>query len=212
MRSIRSPVLDANTVRTLAAVMALGTVGGIVMFARHGPARRPREFRAEDNPPEVLQVVWPLLVIVPQLYPFLVAVVPDLAYAGLPRFGFPGDDVAQIAGFLLWGLGGLLVLWAGRALGRFMMLQIAVATDHRLIDTGPYAFVRHPTYTGTMCLAVGVSLLFLSPILVGLAVAVVLVANYRARKEERLLGSPAGLGEAYGAYMARTGRFLPRPR
>jgi len=204
-------VLDTTTVRLLAAIMALGALGGIATFSRRRHARGPREFRTEDNPPKILQVVWPLLVIVPQVYPFFVAALPDLAYAGVPRFTFPGDAIVQVAGLLLWALGGLLVVWAGRALGPFMMLQIAVATDHRLIDTGPYAFVRHPTYTGMMGLAVGVALVFLNPILLALAVTAILVANYRAHKEERLLASPAGFGEAYRAYMARTGRFLPRP-
>ena len=202
-------MLGADTVRILAALLALGTVGALALLARPRGHRRA-EIRAQDNPPEVLQVVWPLINVLPQAYPFLVAAIPDVFYAGLPRFAFPGDSVVQVAGFLLWGAGGILALWSERNLGRFMMIQIAVTRDHELIDTGPYARIRHPTYTGVMCLAIGVTLLFLSVALLPFAAATVVLANYRARKEERLLSSPEGLGEAYRAYMARTGRFLPR--
>lgn len=202
-------VLEAPIVRALAAVMAAGTVVGVLAFSRRRP-ERPYEFRAQDNPPEGLQIAWPLLVVLPQVYPFLVALVPEIAYAAMPRLAFPGDSLLQAGGFLLWGLGGLLVLWAGRALGRFMMLEIAVTRDHELIQSGPYAWIRHPTYTGAMCLAFGVALVFLSTVLLAFAVAAFVVANYRARKEERLLSSPQGFGERYRAYMARTGRFVPR--
>lgn len=204
-------MLDVTTVRILAAAMAAATVVGIVSFSRrsHG---RGAEFRAQDNPPEILQVVWPLLVMTPQLVPFVVAAVPDLAYKGIPHLAFPGDSIVQVVGLMVWALGGLLVMWAGRELGRFMMLQIAVTKDHELIQSGPYARIRHPTYAGTMGLSFGVALVFLNPFLLGLALAVVVVATYRARKEERLLASPQGLGGAYVAYMGRTGRFLPRLR
>lgn len=192
--------------------MAAATVVGVVLFERQGRARHHRqaEFRAADNPPEFLQVLWPLLILVPQAYPILVALLPDFAYAAMPRFAFLGDSIVQIGGVLLWGLGGLLVVWAGRALGRFMMLQIAVTTDHELIESGPYARIRHPTYAGAMCLAFGVALAFLSVVLLAVAIVALVVANYRAGKEERLLSSSQGFGDRYRTYMARTGRFLPR--
>ena len=205
-------VLDTPIVRILAALMALAAVVGIVLFSRRGHAAggRVREFRAEDNPPRALQVAWPVLVLIPQAYVFLVAAIPEIAYGAMPRFFFPGDSFAQVAGFVLSGLGGLLVLWSGRVLGRYMVIQIAIAKDHALVQTGPYARIRHPTYAGMMSLAFGTTVLFLSDLLLAVSLAVVLVANYRARKEERLLSSPLGFGDAYRAYMARTGRFVPK--
>ncbi len=206
-------MLDAAVIRVLAAFMSFGTVAGILAFSRggaHVAGGRHTEWRAADNPPKVLQVVWPVVTFVPQVYPFLVAAVPEWAYEASPRFSFSGDSFAQVFGFLLWGLGGLLVLWSARTLGRFMVIQIAVATDHELVDRGPYAYIRHPTYTGAVCLALGMSLLFLSYALLAFTVVTVIIATYRARKEERLLASRAGLGETYREYMTRTGRFLPR--
>ncbi|EMD32288.1 hypothetical protein CERSUDRAFT_24541, partial [Gelatoporia subvermispora B] len=53
--------------------------------------------------------------------------------------------------FLLgWALsvsGGLVRLSCYRTLGRFFTFEVAVRPKHRLITTGPYAWVRHPSYT-----------------------------------------------------------------
>jgi len=204
-------VLDVAAVRILAMVASVATVGALVLIARAERGHGPRRFRADESPPTSVQVLWGALNFIPQAYPFLVAALPELFYAGLPRFGFPGDSPAQILGLFLWGAGGLLVIWSGRALGRFMTIRIAVAADHELVQAGPYARIRHPTYAGLMFLTVGLTLLFLSVVLLAVSAATIAIAHYRAVKEERLLASPQGLGEAYRAYMERTGRFLPRP-
>jgi len=207
----RTAVLDPLTVRILAALMAVASIVGIASFRRGSAGGgRSLEFRAEDNPPAFLQVVWPIVNLVGSTYPFLAAILPDVAYASPLNVGFPFDAVFQVAGLLLWGAGGLLVVWSARVLGRFMVVQIAISKDHEIVRTGPYARIRHPTYAGAMAMSIGVALLFLSVALVAVAILCVLIANYRARKEERLLASPNGFGEAYRAYMATTGRFLPR--
>lgn len=204
-------MLDAATVRILAALASLGTVAGLVLIARAERRHGRREFRADDSPATALQVLWTTMNFVPQVYPFLVVALPGVFYAGLPRLSFPGASAAQVLGLAMWGSGGLLVIWSGRALGRFMTPRIAVATDHELVQSGPYARIRHPTYAGLMFLSIGLTLLFLSVVLLAFSVVTVIVARYRAVKEERLLASPQGLGAAYRAYMERTGRFLPRP-
>ena len=204
-------VLDALAIRILAVLMAVGVVGGVVAFVRG--RRRPRnrlDFRAEDSPPRALQALWAATFLLPNLYPFAVAVLPSLAYGTVLNFAFPMDSVFQVLGFFLWGAGGVLVLWGGRTLGRFVVIEIGVAKDHELITAGPYARIRHPMYSGVQCMAIGLTLVFLSDVLLAFAVLAVSLANYRARKEERLLASKEGFGETYRAYMARTGRFLPR--
>jgi len=194
----------------LAFGMAATTVASLFALSRrHEPLK---QFRATDNPPQVLQVAWALLFLAPQSYSFFTVVAPRIAYGTVLTFSVPLDEVLQVAGLGIWAAGGLLVLWAGRALGRFMTIQIAVASDHELITIGPYARVRHPTYAGAMFLTLGVALVFLNVLLLAAAVIVIVLANYRARKEERLLASPEGFGAKYRQYMARTGRFLPRLR
>lgn len=195
--------------------MVIGSVAGLAAFARRGAhaigGRHPG-FRAEDNPPRAVQVAWQVAVFLPQAYPFLVAAIPSFAYGAVLHVSFPLDGPVQIAAFLVWGAGGLLVMWSGRTLGRFMVVEIAISRDHELVTEGPYARIRHPTYTGAILMSFGVAFLFLNGALMAVAVLVVLLANYRASKEDRLLASDAGFGETYRAYAARAGRFLPRLR
>ncbi|MGQ0798236.1 MAG: methyltransferase family protein [Methanobacteriota archaeon] len=206
-------MLDSTVIRALGIVMSLGALAGLLLFRRgQAPGGHPRDVRAADNPPRILQVLWPILVAIATFSPILAAVAPEVATSTVLNLTVPFDTAVQIVGFLLWGAGGLLVIWSGRTLGRFMVVDIAVSTDHELVRTGPYARIRHPTYAGAIAMAIGVALLLLSIPLIATAILTALIANYRAGKEERLLASPKGLGDPYRAYMARTGRFLPRIR
>lgn len=76
-----------------------------------------------------------------------------------------------------------------------------------MIDTGPYRFIRHPSYTGALlafvgfgcCLGNWMSILCVLPILGAFL--------WRMRVEERALID--ALGEDYRAYMRRTKRLIP---
>jgi protein-S-isoprenylcysteine O-methyltransferase Ste14 len=41
------------------------------------------------------------------------------------------------------------------ALGRMFTYDLRITEHHRLITSGPYAFVRHPSYTGLMVTMLG---------------------------------------------------------
>ena len=76
-----------------------------------------------------------------------------------------------------------------------------------MIQSGPYALVRHPIYSGMLLAAMGTALV------IGewrgvLAVVVIWAAHSRkALREERLM--TAEFGEEYAAYQRRTWRLLP---
>ena len=111
-------------------------------------------------------------------------------------------------GIALLFLGLLLRVYSIIHLGRFFTVNVAIAHDHRVVDTGPYRYVRHPSYTGVLlaylglglCLANWVSLL----IILLPSTAIML---WRIAIEERALRS--GLGEDYVAYSNRTRRLVP---
>lgn len=63
-----------------------------------------------------------------------------------------------LLGWLILCLGTLIRLSCYRALGRFFTFELSVFNDHKLITTGPYAFVRHPSYTA---FGVGVAGMFI---------------------------------------------------
>ncbi|KAG0696461.1 Isoprenylcysteine carboxyl methyltransferase family-domain-containing protein [Suillus ampliporus] len=55
--------------------------------------------------------------------------------------------------------GGVIRWWCFRTLGRFFTFNLSVRTGHQLVTTGPYAVVRHPSYTGTFMQSIGLLIL-----------------------------------------------------
>ena len=111
-----------------------------------------------------------------------------------------------LAGVIVAGLA--LTWWARIHLGRLWSSAITRKEEHRLIDTGPYAFMRHPVYTGliTALLATAVTEATLLAF-VGAAI-VALSLRLKARAEERFLTSELG-SDAYEAYRRRVPMLFP---
>ena len=95
-----------------------------------------------------------------------------------------------------------------RRVGPLLFADAEVQEGQTVVETGPYRYVRHPWYTGTLIFFVGFGLgvqswgavLALMPIF---AVAY----GYRIHVEEKLL--IAEIGEAYESYARRTKRLIP---
>ena len=66
------------------------------------------------------------------------------------------------AGCLLGTAGGLIRMWCHRELGRLFTWQMAVRDDHKLVTTGPYAYVQHPSYIGWALMVAGNIMLVLN--------------------------------------------------
>jgi protein-S-isoprenylcysteine O-methyltransferase Ste14 len=93
-------------------------------------------------------------------------------------------------------------------LGKFFTYRVAVQKDQTVVQTGPYKYIRHPSYTGALITLLGVALalgnwagLIALLGLMGIAYA------YRISVEEAAL--TAALGEPYRQYMQRTWRLIP---
>jgi len=67
------------------------------------------------------------------------------------------QDGLAAGGLLLYGLGCLVLAAAFRMLGRSFRTEGAAPRLDQLMTGGPYRFVRHPMYTGLLCLALGLS-------------------------------------------------------
>jgi protein-S-isoprenylcysteine O-methyltransferase len=98
--------------------------------------------------------------------------------------------------------------WAMLTLGGFYTRTLTTVGSQKVIDSGPYRFVRHPGYSGSILTWLGASIALAPPMIVCLIVAV-LGAAYarRMRAEEAMLDR--SLGSAYREYTARTWRLLP---
>lgn len=153
-----------------------------------------------------------VLALLPLAFFLVGAVVPSWVYGTPLNLGFMGEDTVQVAAVFLWATGAALALWSVRTLGRFMVLEIEVRTDHELVTHGPYSRIRHPTYAAFLVMDGAAVLLYFHVVLIVLFVARLAIATLRARSEEELLSSEAGFGDRYREYMDRTGRFLPRLR
>ena len=104
---------------------------------------------------------------------------------------------------------GLLVReWAVVTLRKFFSFTVRVREDHSIVQTGPYRLVRHPAYSGTMLIVIGVACALRS--LAGIVILIIfftLAFTYRITVEEKLLTQQ--LGQSYMEYMKRTKRLIP---
>ncbi|MFN2168557.1 MAG: methyltransferase family protein, partial [Anaerolineae bacterium] len=130
-----------------------------------------------------------------------------------PGLGFHTEALwgllLQIVGLLLT-LGALaLHLWARMNLRQFYGEREEVQQGQFLVESGPYARIRHPIYTSYYTYAVG--LLLVNPSLPMLAAAIYAFVDFSlaVRREEKLLRQDL---PGYADYLARTSRFLPRLR
>jgi protein-S-isoprenylcysteine O-methyltransferase Ste14 len=95
--------------------------------------------------------------------------------------------------------GSLTLLW---------IVIVAIAAGHRLIDTGPYRFVRHPSYTGALMAFFGLALCLANwASLAVMLIPVFLVFLRRMHVEEDALLQ--AFGNQYRDYMRRTKRLIP---
>lgn len=122
----------------------------------------------------------------------------------------PYDAVVRPAALGLILLSGMLVLWAYRRLGPYWDAAISVRRDHRVVDDGPFALVRHPVYLGLVGFLSGGALLTADPLVALVAAVVAVLVVLRARAEERFLEER--LGEAYREYERRVPMLVPRLR
>jgi protein-S-isoprenylcysteine O-methyltransferase Ste14 len=112
------------------------------------------------------------------------------------------------SGVALCLLGFGLAMNARRHLGRNWGMPMSRKQDAQLVTSGPYAFIRHPIYTGlllaTLGSAMGISI-FWAPVLIFVGAYFI----YSARREEAVMLQL--FPEQYAAYRARTGMLTPCP-
>jgi protein-S-isoprenylcysteine O-methyltransferase len=125
-----------------------------------------------------------------------------------PRATLPYPRAFYFLGFILF-LAGLALRWYSIGyLGRYFTVDVSISAEHRLVDSGPYHYVRHPTYTGALLAFVGLGFCFGNWLtILFLTVPIIGAFLWRIWIEERALTE--ALGEDYRAYMRRTKRLIP---
>jgi protein-S-isoprenylcysteine O-methyltransferase Ste14 len=105
-------------------------------------------------------------------------------------------------------LGFLFAWWARVYLGRLWSSAVGRKANHYLVDTGPYALVRHPIYTGVI-LATLVTAVMRGTVLAVTGAAIMMLGWYtKARLEEQYLRDELG-ADTYDAYARRVPMLVP---
>jgi protein-S-isoprenylcysteine O-methyltransferase len=127
----------------------------------------------------------------------------------LPAAALPHGDIVSGVGAVIFGAGLALRWWTILVLGRFFTVDVQIARDHRLVQTGPFRVLRHPSYTGVLLAFVGfgLSLANWAAFLI-LMLPITMALMHRMTVEEDALRR--ALGQTYVDYMARTKRLIPR--
>jgi len=111
-----------------------------------------------------------------------------------------GPGTAHFLGLSLFLLGVGYRLWAVRTLGEFYSHRVRTVTGHRIVDSGPYRFTRHPAYAGMILAHAGVVVYFLNGWTPGIFLLVLVPAVvFRIRVEERVLLGIEGYSEFAGS-------------
>jgi protein-S-isoprenylcysteine O-methyltransferase Ste14 len=119
-----------------------------------------------------------------------------------------GGWVLFAVGFAILVAGLLLRAWAILTLGRFFTPSVQIQTGQRVVESGPYRYVRHPSYTGMLIGLIGLGIAlddWLS--LLVLALLPLTGILVRIRYEESVLLD--SLGDDYRDYASRTNRLVP---
>lgn len=118
-----------------------------------------------------------------------------------------GTQLVFRVGVVLILAGVILRIYSVHVLGSYFSFTVATRPNQKVVDSGPYRFVRHPSYSAALLSTFGfllaltnwLSFLGLIPLIVGY--------GYRIRVEETALVK--ALGEDYSSYMGRTKRLIP---
>jgi protein-S-isoprenylcysteine O-methyltransferase Ste14 len=112
-----------------------------------------------------------------------------------------------IAADLVTLVGLILTLWARATLGGNWSSAVVIKEDHELIVRGPYRYVRHPIYSGTLLMLLGMGILLGRTTGLMLLVACAVILWIKLRNEERVLAKH--FPEAYSRYKVRVKALVP---
>ncbi|MFZ6744554.1 methyltransferase family protein [Undibacterium sp. JH2W] len=104
---------------------------------------------------------------------------------------------------------GISLRWLAIAyLGRFFTVEVAIESGHKIVDHGPYRYLRHPSYTGLLLMFLGMGICSANALsLLLVLLPVFLALRYRIRIEETVLQD--AFGKTYADYAQKTWRMIP---
>lgn len=104
---------------------------------------------------------------------------------------------------------GALLSWTSAlALGRQWRIDAGLISDHKLVRSGAYRFLRHPIYASMLCMLLGTGFMITPFGILPVAVVIFLIGTeLRVRVEDKLLESR--FGEEFREYRRSVPAYLP---
>jgi protein-S-isoprenylcysteine O-methyltransferase Ste14 len=98
--------------------------------------------------------------------------------------------------------------YANSTLGKFFTATIQIKNDHELIQTGPYRYIRHPSYLGILIMTLGLGIALANWISLILCIVLPTIGlMQRIKFEEKELEQH--FGNQYQDYRKNTWRVIP---
>ncbi len=113
-----------------------------------------------------------------------------------------------LIGTIIILIGIIIRFIAIKQLGRFFTVNVTIRDEHKLIRSGFYKYLRHPSYTGSLLSFFGFGLSlnnWLSLVIVFLPILFAFI--YRMNIEENVLSEQ--FGKQYQEYISKTKRIIP---
>ena len=202
MVRISSLLLEgSNLSRALIGLLVLSGLA-VGAYYRRRADRHRGDITASDGPFRVLRLIG------------LVFAVGLLTYLVVPGWVIWASIAVpwelRLGGAVL-SIGSLpLLVWVFQSLEGNVTPTSATRTDHELVTSGPYRWIRHPLYTFAMLFWIGICLVAANWLLMLLLATAFLGVLLRTPLEEQRLIDE--FGDDYRAYIEQTGRYWPRVR
>jgi protein-S-isoprenylcysteine O-methyltransferase Ste14 len=199
---MRPPIFFGNTGASIATVVAFWVVFyiwiGAELYLGYRSRRLPSGMVERDNGSKwwLIASVW--LTVAAGIW--IAELFPDAAIKS-------GRDAVFIIGLVLM-IAGLALRWYSIwVLGTSFTCNVATHPGQQVVQSGPYRWVRHPSYTGGLLTVLGVLVCCLN--WASLAALILVAFGYANRIRVEEVALAADLGPAYRDYMRRTRRLIP---
>lgn len=192
------PVLGNIEMFYSSQIRILFTVGILALFFQPDYHIVKDKSKSKDKGTEI-QIIWSVYITQ------LLAVI-EAAY-----FRFPESvkwDTFTTVSLVVMILGLALRTWAVYTLGSYFTMHLSIQKEHKIIRSGPYKYLRHPSYAGAFLIYAGIPV-FLHTWFALIAAVVILPVAWlrRIHYEEKLLIEE--FGEEYKSYCRAVKRIIP---